>query len=121
MEEVKERMEINREEGEGVEEGKRKDAMEGKKDKVYAGPEYEEEAEHIKGVDINITINMLAKKFGLLGSRESEVFYILRARNERVKYGKPSSQAPKSLNFCKHVFNFLGFCHFPFYFLQFEF
>ena len=59
---------------------------------------------------------MLAKKFGLFGSRESEVFHILRARYERVKYGKLSSRDPKSPYFCKHVFNFLGFCHFPFIF-----
>ena len=59
----------------------------------------------------SITINMLAKKFWLFGTRESE-----------VKYGKPSSQNPKSLNlqaFCKNVFNFLGFCDFPFYFFSF--
>ena len=42
-----------------------------------------------------ITINMLAKKFGLFGSRESEVFHILRARYEQVKYGKLSFQDPK--------------------------
>ena len=67
-----------------------------------------------------ITINMLANKFELFGSRESEVFQILRARYKRVNYGKPSSQDPKSPKFCMLVFNFLGFCHFPFYFFQFE-
>ena len=59
---------------------------------------------------------MFAKKFGLFGSRESEVFSYFASKVRARKIWETELPRSKKSNFCKHVFNFLGFCHFPFYF-----